>query len=205
MARKAILEVSVVFSQEDPISILKLLQAKYERLHEVKTNLKTEGKPTLKLVYKSEKSMKENFFHDVPFFEAVLEVFEANGITPANKILEIEETYDEKIDYTQSMYQILKYKTRYKEILRDYYNFIFRVSELLDTKYAYEEMEDGFLIFHKKPEDFELFLIDLTNRHEIHEYLKSKGLLTQFLEENLLKSIFKRMEKKKKDFGNSLS
>ncbi len=187
------LTISVVKSELPKLEVLKRLKEKFERLHRVKGTIIKNQNTFLALNYPSKKIMAQSFSRDEIFFEAALDHLKDPNFQKKGILLEPKTNKNLKNADYDDLFQVLRYQTNHKELLRNYYNFVFQVSSLMDLQYAYEEIETGFLLFHKRQEDWELSLVDVTNKAEVFDYLESRELLTPYLK-SVLEEIYKKIK-----------
>ena len=76
------------------------------------------------------------------------------------------------------MYCTLFCKTSDKTPLRNYYQFVFQVGQILGAQLAYEETDNGFLLFFKTQLDYDIGLADVSNLAEFIKFLEDRKAIT---------------------------
>ncbi|UYP47068.1 hypothetical protein NEF87_003353 [Candidatus Lokiarchaeum ossiferum] len=189
------IEVSIVHSQDPKKEILKFLQQKAEGGNNSQVNFIENGENMKIFVeYKSERDFQNTYHGEKKIYEKFYQLIQENVSDYANLLETVltkptpKDFYDEEDLEENDLYLIVKYRTNYKEIIRQNYNFTFKIIEILGIKASFEEIADGFLLFYKTKEDFEVAQMDLKKLELIQAFLKKKGLWNekiQFIFKNL--------------------
>lgn len=171
------IEVEIINCLDPKQEILDLLNQRAIKNHHVKTYFKgTPESPILRVDYDSLDHFASGYNRDRLIYENFIKFINLQEISfdkipPRKNSLE-----DEKI------YLIMKYRTNYKEPIRNNYNFTFRIIELIGIGASFEEVEDGFILFYQTKQDFKIGLMDLLNIKEVKAYLSSIGMLIPSIE-----------------------
>ncbi len=138
--------------------------------------------PILRMEYPSLKDLEEIYQKEYELFDKVLELHRHVDLTQ----------FIPKFDppTTQELYLILKYRTNYKEPLRKNYEYSRWFADTFQVLVYHEELEDGFLNFYKRKEDFLDNRLDKTNPTLLQEWLDRKGIV---FPEEISRKIFRAL------------
>jgi hypothetical protein len=176
------IRISVVESVEDSREILEKIKSKFEYFHSVETLWDDNAEEIAILIrFPSTEAFYLAYKRDIPYYELFLQILSDHSELNAIRPLSIPS--DQYISQEDPIYCILKYETNDKKPLHNYYQFIFRVCEMLGVQNAFEETEYGFMLFYKRKLDFELSLLDLLQFDSVIEFLKENQLFTPQNEE----------------------
>ncbi len=79
-------------------------------------------------------------------------------------------------DENEDIYIILKYTSNWKGPMRKNYQLTMKVDQIFGVQSSFEEVEDGFLKFYKRRQDFEDSKIDNSSRVGWKRWFELKGL-----------------------------
>ena len=131
---------------------------------------------TLFVFYPSYDAFKATYEREIPYFTMILNLVEDHPEIETQKILSPEAPTEEEIE--AKTYCTLKYQTNNTAILRQFYRYIFRLGQMLGMQHELEEVENGFLLFYKRPLDFELSILDYFQLGDVLKFLQKKNLVT---------------------------
>ena len=189
------IEVSIVHSQDPKKEILQFLREKAERSNNAQvSSIESGGEKKILVKYDTELDFQNTYNGEQKIYEKFYQLIQEN-VTDYSNLLEkiLTKTshgdfYNEEDMEEHNLYLIVKYRSNYKEIIRQNYNFTFKIIEILGIKASFEEIADGFLLFYKTKEDFNVAQMDLKKLELIQLFLKKNGLWNekiQFIFENL--------------------
>jgi hypothetical protein len=157
--------------------ILPKIKEKFERWHRIDSEWDSESHPNAFFIYfPSRESFYSAYKRDIPTYENLLKIlmehpeFSSEPLFPAPPIVNPIQAPE--------LYCILKYETSDKIPLRNYYQFIFRVGQMLGVNHSFEEIDNGFLLLYRRKLDFDLSLLDLLKIETVIDILKQNRLWT---------------------------
>jgi hypothetical protein len=181
------------------MDILQILKTKFELYSNVETSLKkSDSEETLLIKFDSLSSIQEVYESEIPFFEAILEIINDFDGPPENfnEILSIRDS-EENLEKIQNdpdkLFLVLKYRTNYIDILRKYYEFVYKIISYLGLDNSFEETADGFLHFYRTANNFNISTLNFLNLSELTAFLKKHKLWNKKIE-HLLKVIASNMK-----------
>ncbi|MHA1732536.1 MAG: hypothetical protein ACTSU5_11365 [Promethearchaeota archaeon] len=86
-----------------------------------------------------------------------------------------EPTPNKADDGERNVYLVLRYRTNFKKPLKENYQLAAKLAEIFHEGVYHEELEDGFLLFYQKEEDFVKSRLDKTNPVTLKDWLEKKG------------------------------
>ncbi|MCF2138436.1 MAG: hypothetical protein K9W44_00105 [Candidatus Lokiarchaeota archaeon] len=178
--QKPYIEVEILSCDDPKKKILDLLEERAIKNHHVKTTWKgTDDNPILRVDYESYEQFRAGYNRDRSVYENFIKFINLQEIS-FDKIAERSTKHDD-----QSIYLMMKYRTNYKEPIRNNYSFTFKIIELIGLGASYEEVQDGFILFYQTKKDFKVGLMDLLKINEVRSYLKSIDFLIPSIEQFL--------------------
>ena len=163
--------VTVVQTTNDKMKILKFLEKRAKNFHQVTIQWAgTEEHPILRVIFPSEQALIKGYTRDQSIYEGVVHLANEGIINP-KKTRQVFKNSPP----SEELYLILKYETAFKEPLRNNYQFTYKIAELLGIGMSYEEVDDGFILFYKHKEDFEIGIIDLARLDKVKQMLEKRG------------------------------
>lgn len=170
------IEVKIIQSKDPKMEILKVLENKSLKNHHAHPTWKEEGdEKILRVDYDSIDLFVKGYTRDKLIYENFIKYINLQEIHFGNNKSQTDEDNEE-------IYLMLKYRTNYKDPIRNNYSFTFKIIELIGIGASYEEVYDGFILFYKTKEDFLIGQMDLLNLKEVKAFLSSKNLLKPSIE-----------------------
>ncbi|MHA1718469.1 MAG: hypothetical protein DRO88_12130 [Promethearchaeia archaeon] len=167
------LEVSIVETQGDREEILKILENKARMSKEAVIFIKDNvNNPIIRIEYPSKETLLKVYSRDEFVYESAVKLLNSGIISPAK----VKTAIENGTSKSDKLFLILKYKTNFKSPILKNYRFTYKIAELLGLSMSYEEVEDGFILFYKTKEDFEIGRIDLTKFQEVKKRLEERGI-----------------------------
>ena len=186
-----------VLSLRDPKlaekEILQSIKLRAEKIHPYPVVWHgTEEHPKLYMEYPSVEILTSTYNAGIASLNHIMESLNKGLEFPMGKLVgpkDFEKNYEEK-----DVYLTLKYRANFREPMKKNYQMSNKVAKILGTRFYIEEVFDGFLMFYKFKEDFEIAQIDREDSREIINWCKLKN----FSPENpVVKDLLKYLEKVK--------
>ncbi|MHA1647971.1 MAG: hypothetical protein ACTSVU_06765 [Promethearchaeota archaeon] len=186
-----------VLSLRDPKltekDILQTIKLRAEKIHPYPVVWHgTEEHPKLYMEYPSVEIFSSTYNAGIASLNRIMESLNKGLEFPMGKLVgpkDFEKNYEEK-----DVYLTLKYRANFREPMKKNYQMSNKVAKILGTRFYIEEVFDGFLMFYKFKEDFEIAQIDREDSREIIKWCKQKN----FSPENpVVKDLLKYLEKVK--------
>ncbi len=184
---KPYVEISIISKQdcsENESDILRQLLRRIATLDQVSVHwLGNQRNPTVRIIFPNIDYFTELYsqdFHVLEHTANILRKFSSKHIPLLKSREMVEFTTDEQKN--QDIYLILRYRTNFKQPMRDSYVYKQWFIDRLEEKVWIEEIEDGFLHFYQTKEDFQRVILDLTQASEILTWyhMKKDALTPQF-------------------------
>jgi len=168
------IEVDVVKLNDpscNPRDILEMLKDRNVRHGTLDTYwIGTEDHPKLRTDYPSVESFEKAYHREMSLLDFAMQ-----------KIRELKINFDEFLDPTilekplprGEIYLILKYTANYKAPMRANYSYQRWFFDQFHEGTTFEEVEDGFLHFYQRREDFMNTLLDSMNPSDLRQWLKN--------------------------------
>ena len=187
MTFQPFIEVSVVQTTDDKMKILTFLEKRTKSFHKVEIQwIGTAEHPILRIIFPSEQALIDGYARDQFIYEGVVHLINEGIITPTK----ISQVLMNDVN-SDNLYLILKYTTNCKDPIRNNYRFTFKIAEMFGINMSYEEVHDGFILFYKDREDFEIGIIDLTQIDKVKPKVEARGHWKKTYEK-----LWKNIEKK---------
>ncbi|MHA2018865.1 MAG: hypothetical protein ACTSXY_11385 [Promethearchaeota archaeon] len=182
--KKPFLEISLISTAEKKktaLQIMKKFQKNFEECYKINTSIRMEEKtPIIRVEFTSKDEFLAIYERDLDIYEFLLE----NVI---NGSLDLEEFKTEQLNsklkiksgseqIDKENYIVLKFTSNFKDPMRKKYNLTTKVDHIFGVHSAFEEVEDGFIKFFERKEDFEDTMLDNLKRADWEKWLKLKGI-----------------------------
>ncbi len=103
---------------------------------------------------------------------------------------------DFNLSERRAKFLIIKYHTDLKDVFKGYYHYLNHFFPLINVECYIEEVEDGFLLFFEKEDDFNLFLIDFRSKDSLFQLMQEKHIdLPEATRKKILSFITENAEK----------
>jgi hypothetical protein len=184
MQNSPYLMAQIIHSEEPKNKIIDIIKQKARNFKNVKTSIiDSNTDPKIFIEFTTLDSMKQAYSNDNKNVEAFFQLMQDKKEDFTN-IFDFQKDFSpqnvEKSDPSEiedeNLYLILKYKTNAKKIMREKYNFVFKIINILGIKASYEEVDDGFILFYSTKDDFELTQMDLNNLTDVRKWLEKKNV-----------------------------
>jgi len=174
---KPFVEISIV-SLNDKTStkreIFDNLITRFKKIKKCEVKLiENQENPILRLEYSDFDYFYDIYTREFTLYEYFIENYYKNQ-SIFDRILLPVESSTEKQD--SNFYVVFKYRTNDKTPLRKNYQFTVWFAEKFKEEWFYEEIEDGFLHFYRKKEDFLNSNLNKCDPLELQQWLKNKNL-----------------------------
>lgn len=156
-----------------------MIKKRFERTHKVPARwIETEDCGLLfELIYPSESRFLECYKMGHDLFNQLAEELNSSKSLPNTIFIEAMNAKKSQYDSTLGKnYLVLKYRTNLKKPMRESYQFAGNIVKLFGVAFSIEEIEDGFLFFYMRKNDFLGFQIDPTNYREVKDWIQYLGV-----------------------------
>lgn len=174
MGDKAVLPFIEIFVTQQSQSclsekkILKLIQQRIFRTHHVEgVIIERKNLLILRIEYPTEANMSICYQYGVPFLKKIHDIIEKYPNIPKFKSTQEE---------NQRNYLSLRYRTNYKPAMRKVFNYAEKIAQVLNSQYAIEEIEDGFLMYYGRPIDFLFQQLDRKDYTQVKKWMVSREI-----------------------------
>ncbi|WP_371806586.1 hypothetical protein [Candidatus Lokiarchaeum ossiferum] len=175
------IKISVVSTRENCKThedLLKIVQDRFVRTHRVNVSWSNESDVLSIIVnYPSIEYFKKCYKTNMDNLGKLIDIVQQHNF-PLSKLFthnnkEINNPDDENLNQN---YAVLKYQTNYPKPMRDSYQFMVKSVNILGAQYYIEEIDDGFLIFFGREDDFLAAQVDKSNLDEIKQWIIKKKI-----------------------------
>jgi hypothetical protein len=170
------IEISVVQTTEKGLNskqILEIVQKKFEHQTEVECSWTgSSEQPILRVEFPSNEVFDRNYKRDLGVYEAILREINQKGLDP--KSLFPPERFP--VPNNPELYLILRYRTNRKDPIRKNYSFTNQFAQMMNVFLTFEEVEDGFLNFYKRKDDFLDAQFDKTKPENVILWFQKRGV-----------------------------
>ncbi len=132
--------------------------------------------PYLRITYPSFEKIQQVYHYKTQFFVKVLEDIQKNQHV-YDKMFS--KAFDAGVQVNSiqknKIYLLLKYTTNFKAPLLQYYEYGNKLGIYVDSRFFVEEIEDGFLLFYQRKEDFIAHQVDRLNLPELILWFEERG------------------------------
>ena len=172
------IEIEVINSIEAPKSLLRVIKAKFDKIVDGTVQWRgSENKPKLVIQFETKDDFFQTYNKDINIYECCLNLIAEKSINIEKIPVNLRELPDD------DLYATLKYVTDFKDPIRKKYYYIFKILNILVIQISYEEVEDGFLLFYRGPEDFTIGQMNIFELPQVKQWLE---------EHNIWKEIYSR-------------
>ncbi|MHA1673912.1 MAG: hypothetical protein ACTSYI_09810 [Promethearchaeota archaeon] len=139
-------------------------------------DIQGKSQPFLKIIYPSFEKIQEVYHYKTQFFVKVLEDFQKNHHVYDKLFSQaFEAGVKSNPSQTKNNYLLLKYRTNFRSPLLRYYEFGIKLGTYVGSMFYMEEIEDGFLLFYQREEDFIAHQVDRLNLQELILWFEERG------------------------------
>ncbi len=199
--QKPIIQISIIDSTESRSNYKEILEKvalrckKYSKA--IIEWLNIDGFPVLQISYPTLEDLEQVYEAKTKLVNKTMEVFQSNRDSFDKLISQAFKTGAQHEPKNSSKpFITLKYSVNYKEVLLNYYNYANPVGNFLGSQFFVEEIEDGFLLFYDRKEDFLVHQLDLLHSKELPDWFKARNLN---LENPAIKKLLKKFQGLKHD------
>ncbi|MHA1520271.1 MAG: hypothetical protein ACTSRK_08820 [Promethearchaeota archaeon] len=177
--QKPMIQVSIIDSTESRSQhkdILEKIAARSKKYSKSSIEwLKNDGSPILQVSYPTLEDLEQVYEAKTKLVEKTIDVFQSNREAFQKLISQAFETGAEQDPVkSEKPYLTLKYSLNYKEILLKYYSYSNPLGHFLGSQFFIEEIDDGFLLFYNRKEDFIVHQLDLLHSKELPNWFKAR-------------------------------
>ncbi|MHA1746030.1 MAG: hypothetical protein ACTSWW_08515 [Promethearchaeota archaeon] len=174
------IEIRIISTSEAeirPIDIMEQLKKELDDCYHLKITLQNhEELPYLYVGFPSSEAFSAAYQRDMDVYGLLINQIE-------NGKIDIQEFQEELAASTEKnppnededIYIILKYTSNWKEPIRKNYQLTMKVDQIFGVQSSFEEVEDGFLKFYKRRQDFEDSKIDNNSRDGWKKWFELRG------------------------------
>ena len=169
--------ISVVQSTGDLDYILETQKNKFEKLRDIPTELiLIDNRRSVKISFPSSEAYYAAYQRDVAYYEAAMQILLENPGLLQKKVLGSSTKNLE--NENQEMFCTLFCKTSDKTLSEIIINLSFKSGKSWGLSSAYEETDNGFLLFFKTQLDYDIGLADVSNLEEFIKFLEDRKAIT---------------------------
>jgi hypothetical protein len=180
LSNMSVLKATVLSLDENLLSkkaLFDIFTQNYSKIHNAKIDLIQENSyEKLKITFPSSEEFKNTFMRSLPLSEKFLNYFRNS---PFREIkFEYKHTLPEKppSDY---IFLTIKLESDEINVVKNSYHFNFEVANFMGIGVAYEEIEDGLIIFYKLKQDFDFIQIDKTDFNAVVDWMKENMVMKE--------------------------
>ncbi|MHA1610494.1 MAG: hypothetical protein ACTSYU_00455, partial [Promethearchaeota archaeon] len=177
--QKPVIQISIIDSTESRSQYKEILEKialrskKYSRAIVEWVNI--DGPPILQVSYPTLEDLEQVYESKTKLINKTMEVFQSHRDSFEKLISQAFEIGARQNSLKSAKpYLTLKYSIKFKEILLHYYNYANPVANFLGSQFYVEEIEDGFLLFYNRKEDFIVHQLDLLHSKELPNWFKAR-------------------------------
>ncbi|MHA1647003.1 MAG: hypothetical protein ACTSVL_05470 [Promethearchaeota archaeon] len=173
------IEISIISTTEKEISkkeILNIIKKRNDLLSFNKTSWQgSSAEPILRLDYTSINMFEKNYQNTLKLAEIIRDSILNGDISKEELYQNVSLRNKEKTNRNLDPYLILKYKTNYKDPMRENYNYAIWYADFFKENIYIEEVEDGFLHFYYEKKDYLNGNMNKLNFKELTLWLQKKN------------------------------
>ena len=190
-----VIKLSIPSLDESRISreeLFSTFSRNYQKLHDAETRTTREGgKDKLIIQFPNFEEFKNSFKRNLGLSQEFLNFSTRLENTAPHMEYKNPTPSDPEEDYVFLIIQIETTSPEQNRVIREAYNFSFRVASIFGFGLAFEEIENGFLVFYKYKEDYEFVQLDKKDVNRVLSWIQEHMKLTKEHQ-----SFFQRFAKK---------